>query len=80
LLTVASGISNESAARVNALRASLLTRTSRRVDVTPAGERLYARCLSVYNAVLAAQKALENIEAERNITPIAHRETSAVDQ
>ncbi|MFM0507851.1 LysR family transcriptional regulator [Paraburkholderia sp. RL17-373-BIF-A] len=63
-----------------ALRASLLTRTSRRVDVTPAGERLYARCLSVYNAVLAAQKALENIEAERNITPTAHRETSAVDQ
>jgi DNA-binding transcriptional LysR family regulator len=50
------------------------------VDVTPAGERLYARCRAVYNAVLAAQKALENIEAERNITPTAHRETSAVDQ
>jgi DNA-binding transcriptional LysR family regulator len=62
------------------LGASLLTRTSRRVDVTPAGEQLYTRCRAVYNAVLAAQKALENIEAERNITPTAHWETSAVDQ
>jgi DNA-binding transcriptional LysR family regulator len=50
------------------------------VDVTPAGERLYARCRAVYNAVLAAQKALENIEAERNIPATAHPETSAVDQ
>jgi DNA-binding transcriptional LysR family regulator len=63
-----------------ALGASLLTRTSRRVDVTPAGERLHARCRAVYNPVLAAQKALENIRAEHNITPTAHRETSAVDQ
>ncbi|MFM0222212.1 LysR family transcriptional regulator [Paraburkholderia dipogonis] len=62
------------------LGASLLTRTSRRVDVTPAGEQLYTRCLAVYNAVLAAQKALENIEAERDITPTGQWETSAVDQ
>ncbi|MGF6992346.1 LysR family transcriptional regulator [Paraburkholderia sp. GAS32] len=47
------------------LGTSLLTRTSRRVDVTHAGEQLYTRCLAVYKAVLAAQKALENIEAER---------------
>ncbi|MFM0631449.1 LysR family transcriptional regulator [Paraburkholderia xenovorans] len=63
-----------------ALGASLLARTSRHVDVTPAGEQLYTRCRAVYNAVLAAQKALENMKAERHITPTAHRGTIAVDQ
>ena len=63
-----------------ALRASLLTRTTRRVDVTHAGEQLYASCLAVYKTVLAAQRSLENIEAERGITPTGQRETNAVDQ
>jgi DNA-binding transcriptional LysR family regulator len=39
--------------------ASLLTRTTRRVDVTHAGEQLYTHCIAVYETVLAAQKALE---------------------
>ncbi|WP_341316298.1 LysR family transcriptional regulator [Paraburkholderia sp. IMGN_8] len=60
------------------LGAQLLRRTTRRVDVTHAGEQLYIRCLAVYKAVLAAQKALDNIEAECGITPTAYRETSAV--
>ena len=59
------------------LGAPLLTRTTRRVDVTHVGEQLYTRCLAVYKTVLAAQKALENIEAERGITPTGQRETSA---
>lgn len=53
------------------LGALLLTRTSRRVDVTHAGERLYAHCHAVYKAVLVAQKALANFEAERGVTPEA---------
>jgi DNA-binding transcriptional LysR family regulator len=61
------------------LGAPLLTRTTRRVDVTHAGEQLYATCLAVYMSVLAAQKALENIEAERGVTPTGQRESSAVD-
>jgi len=62
------------------LGAPLLTRTTRRVDVTHAGEQLYASCLAVYKTVLEAQKAFENIEAERGITPTGQRETGAVDQ
>jgi DNA-binding transcriptional LysR family regulator len=54
------------------LGVSLLTRTSRRVDVTCAGERLYTHCLAVYEAVLVAQKALANLEAERGVTPTGH--------
>jgi DNA-binding transcriptional LysR family regulator len=41
------------------LGASLLTRTTRRLDVTHAGEQLYTRCIAVYKTVLAAQKALK---------------------
>lgn len=43
----------------------LLTRTTRRVDVTHAGEQLHLRCLAVCEAVSVLQKALANIEAER---------------
>jgi DNA-binding transcriptional LysR family regulator len=75
-----STLSRVVADREQELGASLLTRTSRRVDVTHTGEQLYTRCLAVYKAVLAAQKALENIEAERGVTPTGQRETSAVDQ
>ncbi|MFM0672710.1 hypothetical protein [Paraburkholderia sediminicola] len=39
----------------------------------------YARATND-KAVLAAQKALVNIEAERDITPTGQWETSAVDQ
>ena len=59
------------------LGASLLMRTTRRVEVTNAGELLYTRRPTVYKAVLAAQKVLENIEAERGVTPTGQRETRA---
>jgi DNA-binding transcriptional LysR family regulator len=62
------------------LGVSLLTRTSRRVDVTHAGEQLYTRCLAVYKAVIATQKALDSIEAECRVAPTGQRETGAVDQ
>jgi hypothetical protein len=32
-------------------------------------KQLSASCVAVYKTVLAAQKALENIEAERGVTP-----------
>lgn len=41
-----------------------------------AGEQPYTRCLAVYKAVLAAQKALENREAERGATLTGQRQTS----
>ncbi|NPT57689.1 LysR family transcriptional regulator [Paraburkholderia elongata] len=58
------------------LGAPLLTRTTRRIDVTRAGEQLYTHCLAVYMTVLAAQKALENIEAERGISTTWPRASS----
>lgn len=59
------------------LGALLLTRTRRRVDITPDGERLYAHCQAVYKAVLGARQVLEDIEAECSVTPKGQQETSA---
>jgi DNA-binding transcriptional LysR family regulator len=79
------GVSKSTLSRVvsdleQELGVALLTRTSRRVEVTHEGEQLNTRCLAVYKAVLAAQKALENMEAERGVTPTGQRETSALGQ